>query len=89
MNVTNMIVFAPIIHKGIRFVSCGPGWALFLPSSQRFWWKTPSPALSLGEVVRASTSTKNPEGESFRVEWAGMNTPSEIGRLKAGIPELV
>ena len=39
MNVANMIVFAPIIHKGIRFASCGPGWALFLPSSQRFWWK--------------------------------------------------
>ena len=43
----------------------------------------------LGEVMWASTSTKNPEGLTFRVELAGLDTPSGLGGLEAGMPELL
>ena len=42
----------------------------------------------LGQVMWASTSTKNPEGLTFRVELAGLDTPSGLGRIEAGMPEL-
>ena len=43
----------------------------------------------LGEVMWASTSAKNPEGLTFRVELAGLDTPSGLDGIEAGMPELL
>ena len=76
VTATTLIIFAPIIHKGIRFASCSPRVRTFAALKSAVLVEDTVIGMEFRGGGMGLNKHEKLEGESFRVEEAGLETPS-------------